>query len=842
MSETHLDDLAAAVADGTAVDWSRAEAEAEPAERAAIEQLRLLAGYRGTTAAPAAWGRLTIRGEIGSGAFGTVYRAFDSTLEREVALKLVPAGPRPAGGSPLVVHEGRLLARVRHPNVVTVYGADSDDGFDGLWMELLSGRTLRAIVESDGPYNATEAATLGRDICRALAAVHLQGIVHRDVKAQNVMREAGGRAVLMDFGAGAVTDATAADTALRGTPAYVAPEVFEGAAPTPQSDLYAVGVLLFYLVSGTFPVLADTIDGLRQAHAAGRRRALSDVRPDVPPAFERIVDHAMAADPAARPESAGQLAAMLDGLLAAPDAGEARENRSPRPSNRMRRRLVSAVFAAVTLGIAALVWLAGNSGPGTPAAATPRRDSIAILPFRDISGQPDDYLSEGITDELTDNLATIGNLRVIAGTSMAAYRDVARTPMQIGQELGVATALQATVRRAGGTLQIVAELFDTATGAQIWSGRFERPLGNAATLKTEIARRIALALKTELSDLEVARLRGGRPTAPEVVDLYLRGRHEVAQRTDQTLQRAVILFRDALVRDPGFAPAQAGLAEAYIHMGVYGSLPTEEAFPRAEAAARAAVKIDPQLAEAHATLGFALKNRFQWREAEDSLTRAIALKPSDANAHQWYSVLLTQLGRFAQAKAEIKTAISLDPLSRAPALQLAALLMMERRYGDAVAQFERVQQMDRPLDVVERHIAMSLAYQKAFVPAWAAFQRAADLAPLGAEDQELKADMAVAYCAAGRRDEAQRILQQLEMRYTRAGEHVAGSIAAVYAALNRRDEALAWLARARASHDSELAYLLVDPKWDNLRSDPRFEDNLRALGFPQPRVKPDGSQ
>jgi tetratricopeptide (TPR) repeat protein len=168
--------------------------------------------------------------------------------------------------------------------------------------------------------------------------------------------------------------------------------------------------------------------------------------------------------------------------------------------------------------------------------------------------------------------------------------------------------------------------------------------------------------------------------------------------------------------------------------------------------------------------------------------------------------------------------------------------MMERRYGDAVAQFERVQQMDRPLDVVERHIAMSLAYQKAFVPAWAAFQRAADLTPLGAEDQELKADMAVAYCAAGRREEAQRILQQLEMRYTRAGEHVAGSIAAVYAALNRRDEALAWLARARASHDSELAYLLVDPKWDNLRSDPRFEDNLRALGFPQPRVKPDGSQ
>ena len=335
--ERKIRQLAAAVADGLPVDWRQAETTSDDeSERAVVQQLRLLAsladvhrtgeatvaddGWSGSGSMPhegdtepTQWGPLEIRELVGSGGYGTVYRAWDPQLHREVALKLLNDD---RASDPIfqqsVIAEGRRLARVRHQNVIAVYGADSNSGRVGFWMEFLEGQTLKQWLDSQGALNSREATLIGIELCRALAAVHAAGLVHRDVKAQNVMREAGGRTVLMDFGTGSETGQRAR---LAGTPLYMAPELFTGSIPSHSSDIYSLGVLLFYLVSNEFPVAGATLDVIKRAHAAGTRRTVRDVRPDLPSAFVRVVDRALSPDPAARPATAGALEAELAASL-----------------------------------------------------------------------------------------------------------------------------------------------------------------------------------------------------------------------------------------------------------------------------------------------------------------------------------------------------------------------------------------------------------------------------------------------------------------------------------------------------------------------------------------------
>ena len=326
--------LAESVADGSAINWDAAEAAAGADERAVVRQLRILANLatlhrslpsmaedlppasavdRSSNPAPAigSWAHLALVERLGGGTFGEVYRAWDGHLEREVALKLLRVDESTDDlQTSRVAREGRLLARVRHPNVITVYGVAVHEGRVGLWMELIRGTTLEQLLLKRGPFSAREAALVGIDLCRALAAIHAAGLIHRDVKAQNVMREAGGRIVLMDLGTGREIGPRALPD-LAGTPLYLAPEIFQGAPASEKTDLYSLGVLLYHLVTGSFPVRATTIEELTQAHAAGASVRLRDVRADLPTAFVRVVDRIIAKDPDERYASAGALEADL---------------------------------------------------------------------------------------------------------------------------------------------------------------------------------------------------------------------------------------------------------------------------------------------------------------------------------------------------------------------------------------------------------------------------------------------------------------------------------------------------------------------------------------------------
>ena len=821
--------LAQAVADGAAVDWDQAESTAQGEERLIVRQLRLLAGFAASTREGTNdWGTLQIRSEIASGTFGTVYRAWDPRLEREVALKLLHEQRADKVTATTVVKEGRLLAKIRHPNVVTVYGADVCDGRVGIWMEFVDGRTLKDIVNEQGTLGATEAALIGRDLCRALAAVHHLGFVHRDVKAQNVMREAGGRTVLMDFGAGEAMRPDNNST-LRGTPAYLAPEIFEGAAPSVRTDIYSLGVLLYYLVSGKFPVSASGMDDFQTRHASGARTLLRDVRPDLPSDFVRIVDACTGTNPDERPESAGAVEALLDHALGL--RHESPAERRPAPARRRTPRFRAAAAALLVAALGLTAWIVGGRLSSMAHRPT-RRDSVAILPFKNLTaGAEDEYFSEGITADLIANLSALRDLRVIAGASTRKYRDRNATPAEIGAELGVATVLDASVRQSGDLVRIVTQLIDTRTGEQIWSGRFERKLSEIVAMKSDVSSQIAVAIKGELSQHDMELLRPGQQYDPEAFTLYLKGRHDWRIRTEESLNRSVQYFNDALAHDPRFAPAYAGLSDSYTALGVYASIPREEAYARAAAAAEKAVQLDPSLAEAYASLAMAQKNRFEWRAAEASFRRALELKPGLATAHQWYSIFLTQHARFAEATAEIKTAMSLDPLSAGPKLQFGVMLTMSRRFDDAIAQYEEALGMDRDFAIAYRLIGNAYASKGEYARAHALFDEARRRMPPGAEDEELQADVGFLFARWNRTAEALDLMRQLLRRYEDAHAQVTGCIATIYAGLGRRDEAISWLSRAYEGRDPETAYLLVDPRWDTLREDPRFKDLLKRLGF-----------
>lgn len=816
--------LAGAVADGSHIDWDHAESSAQdPDERHVIRQLRRLAGVGVAARAQAsAWGALEIRGEVGSGSFGTVYRAWDTRLEREVALKLLSPEQSALQLASTVIKEGRLLAQIRHPHVVTVYGADAFDGRVGIWMEFLTGRTLKAIVQEQGPFGAHEAAVIGRDLCRALAAVHKQGFLHRDVKAQNVMREAGGRTVLMDFGAGEAAAASESGAALKGSPAYLAPEVLAGDAPSVRSDLYSLGVLLYYLVSGEFPITGESLDALRDHHAQKRGRLLRDVRPDLPASFVRVVDRATSANPAERPESAGAMEALLEGALHAD---------SPVTSGRRKLAgaavILTAVAAALLAGWTVLPW-------GSPRPAF-RGNSVAILPFKNLTAGEvgDDYFSDGVTADLVAHLAALPDLRVIWGASVLPYRSRQKTATEIGAELGVAAVLDGSVRRADDRVRIVSQLLDAKTGEQLWSESFERESRDLLAMQSEVSRKIAIALKGELSERDNERLRQGANGDFEPFNLYMKGRYYWSLRTEDGLNRSAQFFQDAITLAPRYAPAYAGMADTYTALGLYGGLPREEAFTRAGTFAEKAVALDGSLAEAHASLGYVQKNRFQWQLAEASFKRALELRPGYGTAHHWYSIYLTQMGRFPAAISEARTAISLDPLSVGANVQLAAALLMARRYDDAIAQFERTLKLDAGYSLGYRGIAQAYAQKGVFDRARVAADQAVRVAPVASEDFSLTADIAMIMAMSGRRADALKIAENLADRYRRTGERVATGVAVVYAGLGQVDLALEWLTRATDVKDPEVGYLKVDPRWDPVRSDARFGVLLTRLGLNQ---------
>ncbi|MGH9383009.1 MAG: protein kinase domain-containing protein [Vicinamibacterales bacterium] len=852
-----LDELADSVADGREIDWSKAESSATtPRQRALVEQLRLLAqvgalrasdspasparGSLGSsplaspldetvahpdrsrdaleresdtaeTAGRVFWGHLEIAAEIGRGAFGTVHRAWDSNLHREVALKLVDVEADDPAVQSAVINEARLLARVRHPNVVSIHGAERASGKIGLWMEFVRGRTLREIVTERGPLSPREAAGICLELARGLAAVHAAGLVHRDVKAQNVMREHGGRIVLMDFGAGEDVHASA-PRRFRGTPIYMAPELVDGGAATPCSDVYSLGVLLFYLVTGTHPISGNAVEDVQAAHRVGQRKRLRDLRPDVPPAFLQCVEQLLETDPSRRIQTAGAAEAALLRAL----------EETKRPAIVWVAGIAAAIVAVMLLGVGAnALWtrLAGGSPPVR---------SLAVLPMVNLSGDANqEYFVDGMTDLLIAELSRISALRVTSRTSIMSYKLTTKRIDDIARELDVDAVLEASVMLAGQQVRLNASLIRPSDQARLWGQTYEQPLRDAFRLQAMLAKDLAEGVRLAITPAERRQLQTTYFASQEAQDRYLRGRFVFHLLDPSRAKEACELFEEAVKLDQRFAAAWASLARCYAFLGNTGALTPEATRTVILDAATRALAEDDGLTDAHVELAqLRFVYDWDWRGARDGFERAIQISPNNSFARDRYARLLAAAGRTAEAVVQARQGVQTDPVSADMRRTLALMLFYQRQYAEALQRIDEALTLEPSFTASNIVRARTLAALTRYDEAILSLRHAGALLTL----PPVIAEVGRIHARAGRIDDAWAILRQLPGTVMPDGFAQSEEAAYLLAALGRTDEALARLERAVNERSLFVLFLRVDPRVDSLRQDPRFTVLLTRIG------------
>ncbi len=585
--EARLVDLASRVSDGRKIDWEeQTSGDTSAGERELMEELKTLeslAGFHraagseelpGSTSGRETWANLEILEKLGAGSFGDVFRAWDSSLHREVALKLLRSDASSSSRTSSILREGRILARLKHPNVATVHGAAEADSKVGVWMELIRGRTLAELVEDQGPMGAREAAGIGIDLCRAVAAVHREGLVHRDIKAQNVMRERGGRIVLMDFGLGAKLPGglSAAPATLSGTPLYMAPELLRGAAATVQSDIYAIGVLLFHLVTGTYPIRGEDLEDLSRRHQRGDYQLLRDVRSDLPKAFVLAVERALAAEPNDRYQTVGELEQTLDRTVLTV-SGSREMVASEGFQGPTRRWLWPAALAllAVLAAVAAALWI-NRLAPNWDQGKIP----IAVIYFDNFTGDSElDWLRQGIPDQLIYSLSRSDYLQVRSMdrmqevfTNSASSGVSANSRLRsLGERARVRYVVGGSVFLDEGRLTIISQIHNLASNSVLESQKVAGASPDdlfemVGTLSREIRR--VLEIETEDSpEIKegVARL---KTDSKDAFKAYVQCRQILQGRR---YQEALPYCREAVSEDPDFLHAWDLLANLYDNLG-----------------------------------------------------------------------------------------------------------------------------------------------------------------------------------------------------------------------------------------------------------------------------------
>jgi serine/threonine protein kinase/tetratricopeptide (TPR) repeat protein len=841
----NYDALLESLADGAALDWAALDAAGTTSDqKRRYGNLRLVARVaelhrtlvledRGiaapvssppgdaVTADPKTWGHLAVHGRLATGSFGQVFRAHDPQLNREVALKLLRGDITAFRPVERLLSEARTLAKVHHPNVVTVYGADVRDGVAGLWMELVDGQTLESWLRVNGPLGAGEASAVGIDLCRALAAVHAAGLVHGDVKAQNVMRENRGRTVLMDFGAGRAQDAD--PTGVAGTPMYLAPEVLAGEPPTAHSDLYGLGVLLFHLVTAAYPYRADDLDGLRIAHADGARVWLRDLRPDLPDPLVRAIERAIDEDPARRFATAGQMERALAHALQPAAVLE-----SPRPIRSRRLGFALGAFAlAIVVGL--IVW-SGRAGNG----GSPGIRSIAVLPMKDLSGgSAPTYLADGLHDQLITTLGQIQSIRVMSRTSVMKFRDSSDAATEIGRRLGVDAVLESTVLSSAGSgaspgrVRVNASLMLAGVQTPLWTRTFERPMGDLLALEADVARAIASGVRASITPVESVRLSRPQQTNPAAEDAYLQGRTFLTGYGTAPARRALESFERALTVEPDHAGAHAGAAYAYIMLAADGAISHQKARAIALTHARRAVEVNDDSAEAHATMAD-IEFLYNWNlpAAEQEYRKSLDLNPSLSTARSHYAQVLAAAGRFDESLAQ---AVEVESVDADGMSSFKGLILYYKRDYQAAEKAIRAELLRSPGAVgLQLQLGRVLEAEGRLKEALEITRIAQQAA--GAASVPVRAQLIRLESLNRRPGIARAELADLQGAAAAGQLHVQPIyLAHIRLAFGDREGALADFARSFEDHDPNLIWLGVDPRVDSLRQDPRFIELLKQL-------------
>ena len=752
--------------------------------------------------------------ELGGGGMSRVFLAEDVALNRRIVVKVLHPELAAGVSNERFRLEIQLAAALQHPHIVPVLASGEIDGLPWFSMPFVEGESLRARLTGGTPIPVRDVVAILRDVASGLAFAHGRGVVHRDVKPDNVLL-AGRSAVVTDFGvAKALSSArhrspggtlTTVGSSL-GTPAYMAPEQAAADPSTNhRADLYAFGVMAYEMLAGVPPFHGRTPQALLAAQMAERPRPVSELRPDTPASLAALVMRCLEKDPDRRPQTGDEIVAALE---------------SPGETGPVSRPKRAARLALVGLAITALV--AGWWGLRSRPAAAPDGEvhAIAVLPFANSGTAEDEYFSDGMTDELTNALGKVAGLRVASRTSAFAYKDRSGVDVrEIGRRLGVGAVLEGTVRREGKRLRLSAQLTSTADGLTVWSDRFERNLADVFAVQDELAGAIVAALAPRLGADAARKMAERRTTNLEAYDLYLRGRYQWHQRGEPALLRAADLFERAIARDPAYAEAHAGLADALVLLPVYGRTPADSVLPIARREAERAVALDSALPDAWTTLALVHKAAADWTGAERALERALALDPSSVAARQWYAEVLTITGRVDSAVVLIGAAARLDPASAIIAGEHGYMLALSGAGEAGIREARRGVALAPDLWIM--HAFLGCTYLFAGVPGPAVPSLEQGL-QLERSSTLFTGILAYAYAQTDRYADAWRVVRELEAG--KDGATSPAALAVAYMAVGDTARGLDALERAAAGRDQYLLAMGLTGNWfDGVRASPRFE-------------------
>ena len=782
---------------------------------------------------------------------GEVYLAQDTLLDRKVAIKILPAeshADEPA--KKRLVIEARAAAKLDHPNICSVYEVGEADGRQFIAMQYVEGETLN-VRAARKPLDVSEILSIATQVADALAEAHAHTIIHRDIKPANIILTRRGQAKVMDFGLaksiGGTVDSEAktesfltAPGTILGTLPYMSPEQVTGDQIDARSDIFSFGALLYELVSGRQPFAGDSAAATASAILTHEPPSLSRFAAEIPDELQRIVRKCLEKDREQRYQSARDLTIDLQNIRRQvesapveslsqsrlPSKSTATE-RSPSVSRskgwpQSRTLLAIAVLALVGAGI--YLYFSRRQ----PVSTTLPIRSLAVLPLENLSGDPaQEYFADGMTEAVTSELAKIGALRVISRTSAMQYKGVRKSLPEIARELNVDGIVQGSVLRSGGRVKITAQLIRGGTDQHMWSGEHVRELTDVLALQSDVARAIAKQVQIQLTAQETVRLSSSAKVNPEAHDAYLRGRFYWNKDAREDLERARNYFEEALSKDPLYAPAHAGLADYYSVLPFYTNARPDDVFPKAKESVARALQIDNSLAEAHGTRAYILTYYdWDWAGAELEFEQALALNPNDATLRHRYSRYLSSLGRVDEAVAELERARLLDPNDLVIKANVGVIYYFARQYDRAIDELKKVLS-DHP-DFGTAHWGLGLAYEqkKLYDEALVELQKAAER-----KGTNSLASLGHLYGVMGRKKEARDVLSELTKR---AGQQsVSGyQLALVHIGLGDNEAAMEALQQAYREHATLLSYLKMDPRFDPLRSDPRFQDLLRKMNFP----------
>ncbi|MBZ5619895.1 MAG: protein kinase [Acidobacteriia bacterium] len=777
-------------------------------------------------------GPYRIEGLLGAGGMGEVYRAHDSKLDRDVALKTLP---REFASHPDRLarfrREARLLAALNHPNIAAIYGIEESEGTTYLVLELVEGQAL------SGPLPVNHVLDYACQLTEALEAAHAHGIVHRDLKPGNIKVTPQGRLKVLDFGLAkallsgsgekpdltqqsAATPMESAAGQLAGTPAYMSPEQARGGMVDQRTDIWAFGCVLYEMLTGKRPFGADTLSGTVGA-------VLESV-PDwaalpakTPPKVKTLIRRCLDKDAGRRPQEIQEVRSILEQAL--------RRSRSPVAaitapfrdvlSGAMRMWAVVAVIAS--LCASAVVYQQVRSG-GTPSIR-----SIAVLPLKNLARDPEqDLLARGFTELLTTELGRTMPIRVTSPISARSFRDSNQPLAATARQLSVDALVEGSIARSGDRVRVTVQLIQAASGNQLWAETYDRNVTDVMLLQEELARAIAHEIKAGV--LPAPRTPAARVNR-DAFESYLRARHFLDQRTEVDIRKAMDWYQKAIDADPAYAAPYAGLADCYNQLGtnIIGARSPRETRSLAAATARRALEIDPNLAEAHAALAYCDLYDWNWTAAEQGFLRAIQANPNYAPAHLWFAHYLTARRQFDRALQEVRLARDLDPLSPVIRTQVGWLLGFAGRHEEAIQIFRDVLESNPNYQWALWRLGSAQVTIHDYTSAIATLEKAVQSS--NRNPSQLGA-LGRAYGLAGRRRDADRVLDEL-LALSRQRYVSPRSIEAAYEGVGDLDKAFEWLEKCYQERANTMIWLNVEAQDSPLYADPRFHDLVRRMGL-----------